>query len=82
MATQNDIRRWLIDAKNKNIKYLIVVCDTFDHVDYPVNCMTDEECLEKYSNPGDMQRIMEVYDLNMDIESQLNQNRVFNLPKN
>lgn len=81
-ATQNDIRRWLNEAKNKNAKYLIVVCDTYDHDDYPIQCMTDEECWIKYNNPGDMQRIMEVYDLNMDIENQLNQNIVFNLPKN
>lgn len=82
MTTQNDIRRWLKEAINKNAKYLIVVCDTFDHNDYPVHCMTDEECWEKFNNPGDMQSVMEVYDLNMDIENQLNQNIVFNLPKN
>lgn len=79
--TQNDIRRWLNEAKNKNAKYLIVVCDTFDYDDYPVYCMTDDECLEKYANPGDMQRVMEVYDLNIDIEKQLKQSRCFNLPK-
>lgn len=27
MTTQNDIRRWLKEAINKNAKYLIVVCD-------------------------------------------------------
>lgn len=80
-ATQNDIRRWLNEAKNKDAKYLIVVCDTWDYEDYPVYCMDSEECLDRYNNPGDMQRVMEVYDMEMDIETQLNQNRVFNLPK-
>lgn len=29
MTTQNDIRRWIDEAKNKNAKYLIIVCEMF-----------------------------------------------------
>lgn len=39
------------------------------------------KCLEKYNNPGDMQKVMEVYDLNMDIEKQLKQCRCHKLKK-
>jgi len=80
-TTQEDIRRWLASAKKEKAKFMIVVCDTFDYEDYPVNCMTAEECLDKYNNPGSMQRVMEVYDLSKDLEKQLNEGRSFNLPK-
>jgi hypothetical protein len=41
---------------------MIVVCDTFNYDDYPVFTTTDSACLERYKNPGEMQRVMEVYD--------------------
>lgn len=60
--------------------HLIIVCDTFNHDDYQVYVGPDQdvhkvvrECLE-----AEMQRVMEVYNLNMDKESQLQQARAFN----
>lgn len=54
---------------------MIVVCDTFDHEDYPVYVSEDEDVHEKAAeyDECDMQKIMEVYNLSMDIEEQLSQ---------
>ena len=79
-TTQDDIKRWLQAAKKQKAKFMMVMCDTFDWDDYPVDCMTAEECWEKYNNPGSMQKVMEVYDLSKDLEKQINEGRSFNLP--
>lgn len=80
-ATQEDIRRWLKQAKEKNAKFVVVLVDTWDYEDYPVYCKTNEECRDTYNNPREMQRVMEVYDMSLDIEMQLNERRAFHLPK-
>jgi hypothetical protein len=54
---------------------MLVICDTFDHDDYPVYVSSVEEARKKAENPGSMQRLMEVYNLSMDREEQLNQHR-------
>lgn len=79
MTTRSDIRGWLQRAKPEHT-HMIVVVDSFDYGDYPVFVSNDEDVREvarKY-NEKSMQRIMEVYNLGMDIESQLNERRAFN----
>jgi len=61
---------------------MIVVCDTFDHEDYPVYAATAEECVATYKAPGEMQRVMEVYDLAADKAAQLREARAMHLPPN
>ena len=80
-TTQEDIRTWLERGKKEGATHVIVVCDTFDYGDYPVMVMPGEDAREKYEdhNGKNMQRVMEVYDLRMDIESQLNERRAFHL---
>ena len=80
-TSRDDIRRWLSAARDKGSTHLMVVCDTFSYEDYPVYCATPEACLEKHARPGDMQKVMEVYDMTMDIEQQIAQQRTMNLPK-
>jgi hypothetical protein len=60
---------------------MIVVCDTFDHEDYPVYAFGPEDCWGKYrSHDGvNMQRIMEVYDLNLAWSKQTD-GHVMNMP--
>lgn len=36
MTTQDDIREWFLAGTELAATHLIVVCDTFDHEDYPV----------------------------------------------
>jgi hypothetical protein len=76
-ATQDTIRKWLIQAKQDNATHLIVVCDTYDWSDYPIGVKPDqkvEEVLALIQNK-EMQKVMEVYDLSLNIESQLNEER-------
>ena len=70
-ATKEDIRGWLRHAKQTGASYMLVVCDTFDHSDYPVMADTPEIALARYDAPGEMQRVMEVYDLTLGLEDQL-----------
>jgi len=79
VTSRSDIERWLQRAKPKHT-HMIVVCDSFSYEDYPVFVSNDKDVREvsqKY-NEKNMQRIMEVYNLGMDIESQLNERRAFN----
>ena len=84
-ASLADIARWFREGVKQGSRYMLVVCDTFDHDDYPVYVSTDVACLERYdhySNHASMQRVMEVYDLTRSWQSQANGGeRVFNLPR-
>ncbi len=81
MATsQNDIRQWLKEAKAEGATHMLVVCDTFDWSDYPVSVMPDQDVrkrAEENSGPN-MTKLMEVYNLSMDLEAQLKEQRSFN----
>jgi len=82
-TSREEIEDWFKEGKKEKATHMIVVCDTFDYEDYPVYAHGDAECMEKYkaNNNENMQRVMEVYDLRKDMKEQLNENRVFNLPK-
>ena len=79
-AMLGDIKGWLKRGQEKGATHVIVVCDTFDYDDYPVYVMPDENVREVKSrfDGKNMQRIMEVYNLSMDIEKQLKEKRAFN----
>lgn len=80
MATsQAEIRQWFIEGKAQGATHMIVACDTFDHEDYPVYVKPGEKVREKYVefNGHNMQRVMEVYSLNQDMESQISEYRAF-----
>lgn len=83
MATsQADIHEWLKEAKQKGCSHMIVVCDTFDHEDYPVFVMPNESVkdkLETYKPASNMQRVMEVYSLSLPIEPQLAEHRAYHV---
>jgi len=78
MTTKSTIASWFDRGVAEGASHMIVICDTFDYEDYPVFVDTAEEARDRFNNPGEMQRVMEVYNLKMDKEAQLNQNRVFN----
>jgi hypothetical protein len=79
-TTQENIRRWFVRGVEKKATHLIVVCDTFDWDDYPVYVLQNQKVheVENEYNGKSMQKVMEVYNLSMDIEEQLNQTRAFN----
>lgn len=81
MATSKEqIRAWLTEGKARGATHVIIVCDTFDHDDYPVYVSPSEDAREialRY-NGQNMQRLMEVYNLHGDLEAQMNEHRAFN----
>lgn len=79
-ATKEDIVRWFDTGKEKKATHLIVVCDTYDWDDYPVYVEKGQDVYEvaaKYQGKN-MQKIMEVYNLSMDKEKQMKEDRTFN----
>ena len=82
-TSKDDIRRWLKEAKQRGATHMLVVVDTFDHEDYPVDVLPsqDPETVYKSYNGKEMQRVMEAYNLSLDLESQLNEHRSHHLEK-
>jgi hypothetical protein len=66
-----ELSLWFDRGIAEGATHMVVVCDTFDHEDYPVYCNSEKEAREKYANPGNMQRVMEVYHLSSDKASQM-----------
>lgn len=79
-----DLRASFESGKRQNAQYMIIVCDSLDWEDYPVFVYEGEDVNEKikYIRQSPMQRIMEIYDLSTDRDSQLNEYRSFNYPHN
>lgn len=79
-ATKEDIRGWLWRGAEQKSTHVIIAVDTWDHEDYPVFVSAQESVHKKVNSyDGKHDRIMEVYNLSMDIEEQLRQTRVWNL---
>lgn len=89
-ATQQDIRKWLtcikdgsyiLSREDAKATHVIIMCDDFDFSDYPVPVYEDQDVNEvlEEKRAGSMQRVMEVYSLNRDIEEQLAEHRAFHL---
>jgi hypothetical protein len=81
MATmRKDIARWLQKGVDRRATHMLVVCDSFDHEDYPVYVKPSEDVQKVYDRYDGkaMQRVMEVYNLSMDLDAQLKQPRARN----
>jgi hypothetical protein len=79
-TTKQDIREWLEQGKGSGVTHVIVVCDTYDWTDYPVFVMEGEDVrtrMREYDG-ANMQKVMEVYNLSMDMETQLDEHRALN----
>lgn len=73
------LRAWLLEGKAQGATHVIIVCDTFDHEDFPVYVKADQDVrkfFDEWSNKQ-MHKVMEVYSLKQDIESQLAEDRAF-----
>lgn len=81
-ASKETLGRWFDEGVIKKATHLIVVCDTFDHDDYPVYANGDDETLEKYEKYSNknMQTVMEVYDLRAEKTEQMEEHRAMRLP--
>jgi len=82
-TTSQDIIRWFergIEDKKDN---MIIVCDSYDYSDYPVFTTGLEEFKKEHDNHNlkNMQKIMEVYDLHMNMDTQMKEHRAFHFPE-
>lgn len=72
-TTPDQIREWLEQGQDLKATHVIVVCDTFDYEDYPVYVKPGQDVRKiaaEHDGPN-MQKVMEVYNLSLDIEQQL-----------
>jgi hypothetical protein len=74
------IEDWFDRGVEQGAAYMIVKTDTFDWEDYPVYAADGRECLKVVSKPGDMQKVMEVYDLSASKSEQMQEHRAMRLP--
>lgn len=79
-TTKKIIAEWIESGLEKKATHMIVVCDTFDHTDYPVYVFENQNARQVASSYSgeNMQIVMEVYNLSLPIEQQLNESRSFN----
>lgn len=65
ITTKTVFEKWRKEGIKKKAAFMIVVCDTFDHSDYPVYVMPGEDLqkAQKKYDGNNMQRIMETVDL-------------------
>lgn len=80
-ASKSEIQKWIKKAKNDDCSHLLVICDAFDYMDYPVyvNKNQNINTIVKIYRNKNMNRIMEIYDLNKDISEQINEIRCWNI---
>lgn len=83
MTSRQTIEEWFDRGTDNGATHMIVVCDTFDHDDYPAYAYSNTEAKAKFKHYDNqnMQRVMEVYDLRDDKDEQLAADRVFRIPK-
>lgn len=77
-ATQKDILRWLKEGKRFGATHLLVMCDTFDHTDYPIFVAKGDDprtVAKDFST--NMTQLMEVYAIHLDWKQQLGEFRAF-----
>lgn len=80
MVTSLDmIREWFLQGVARGATHMIVVCDSFDHDDYPVYVEHGQDPWAKANEYAgkDEQRVMEVYALHLDMDAQLAETRAF-----
>lgn len=81
-TTKEDLKKWFDRGKANGKAFMIVACDTYDWEDYPIYCADADEARRQYRDHDgkNMQKVMEVYDLNMDRDAQLDEHRANHLP--
>ncbi len=78
-TTAKEIKGWFItgltriEVNKEKIRYMVVECDTFSHEDYPVYLETEKEVKERLAQ----HEAHEVYDLEADMDEQLNAYRTW-----
>ena len=80
--TRDEIREIVMDGNTGKYSHVIIVCDTFDYEDFPVYVENGEDInqlVEKYNDYNKMSKIMEIYNYNLDLEKQLNEDIAYHI---
>lgn len=80
-ADYNEVRDMVTRGDNGINKYCIIACDGFSFEDYPTYAVNYEDAIVKIGeiNSASMQRVMEVYNYQEDIEEQLRETRAWRI---
>lgn len=78
-TTMEEVSNWFDYGKHKSATHMIVVCDQFDHTDFPVFVTATENVreVEQKWQKTEGHRVMEVYNLSKDKKEQLSRHRCF-----
>jgi hypothetical protein len=63
ITSVEQLREWFEEGQRDGHKFMLIICDTFDWTDYPVYTVSRDAAKDRAENPGEMQKVMEVYDL-------------------
>ena len=80
-TTKEDIAGWFDRGVAQGAEFMVVLCDTFDHEDYPSYVKPGESVQDKIAEcrREEGTRVMEVYSLKSSKKVQLAENRAFHL---
>lgn len=80
-ASKSQIREWVDRGVKTGATHVIIVYDRWDYEDFPVYVDKGQSVEERVSsyNGKNMCSVMEVYNLSMDIDTQMNEFRAWNL---
>jgi hypothetical protein len=79
-TTREEICTWLDRAAQVGATHMLVVVDTFDYENYPVQVMIGENVNDKIAkSSSNMQRVMECYNFSLPLDAQLDEHRAWNL---
>lgn len=72
-ADKSMIRAWLNRGKEEGATHVIIMCDTFKFEDYPVMVMPGQDARKEVEkrDKKNMAKLLEVYNLSIDISEQL-----------
>ena len=78
-ASREDIEGWFKRGVAEGMAYMLVICDSFDYSYYPSYFDTADAAKAAKLHPGEMQRVIEIYDLAADMQAQMFQFRAMAL---
>jgi hypothetical protein len=80
-TSKDEIRSWLEEGQLLGATHMIVFCDDWDYLNFPVYVYEGQEAkqiMEDRMGKDPMLRIMECYSLAMDLATQLHEQRAWN----
>jgi hypothetical protein len=78
--SMESIKEWLLEGKADGATHVVIMRDTFDGSTSPINVMPGEDVRGiAVDNEDEMEKVVEVYNLTLNIDDQLQEYRAMNL---